>query len=102
MGNEIFNKYKSFIISRVIELAVQTISGFWFIKDAKTVFPDLGVAIKKNNPEKINKNGYYEKDMLKWVRSDKLKDFNKQARPWYKSVIRLLIKYVSNINLHRR
>ena len=56
-------------------------------------FRDNFLEVKKNNPEKINKNGYYEKDMLKWVRSDKLKDFNKQARPWYKSVIRLLIKY---------
>ena len=31
--------------------------------------------------------------MLKWVRIDKLKEFNKQVRPWYRSIVKLIIKY---------
>ncbi len=48
---------------------------------------------KKKHPDKINKNGMYEKDMLKWVRYDKLKEFQKDVRPWFKSVVKLIIKY---------
>lgn len=48
---------------------------------------------KHNHPEKIAKHGHYEKDMLKWVRIDKLPTFINTVRPWYKSVIRLIIKY---------
>ena len=36
-------------MSKVNELAVQAMSGFWFIILVNKVFPDLGNAIKKNN-----------------------------------------------------
>ena len=49
--------------------------------------------VKKKYPEKIAKKGLYEKDMLKWVRFDKLKEFNKEVRPWYRNIVRLIIKY---------
>lgn len=56
-------------------------------------FRDDFLNVKKNHPEKIAKKGLYEKDMLKWVRIDKLKEFNKQVRPWYRSIVKLIIKY---------
>ena len=47
---------------------------------------------EKNTPEKICKNGLYEKDMLKWI---KLKDLKKNMdifRPWYREIINKIIK----------
>ena len=35
----------------------------------------------------------YEKDMLKWVSFDKLGEFSKKIRPWYRNIIKLIIKY---------
>ena len=49
--------------------------------------------VKKNNPEKICRKGMYEKDMLKWVSFDKLGEFSKKIRPWYRNIIKLIIKY---------
>ena len=37
------------MISKVIELGVHTISGFWFIILVNKVLPDLGSATKKNS-----------------------------------------------------
>ena len=51
------------------------------------------LSIKKNNPELIGNNGLFEKDMLKWVRIDKLNDFKSEVRPWYKKIVNLIIKY---------
>ena len=48
---------------------------------------------QSNHPEKICKNGMYEKDMLKWVDFNDLGKFNKDVRRWYKKVVKLLIKY---------
>ena len=56
-------------------------------------FRDDFLKVKKNHPEKIAKKGLYEKDMLRWVRFDKLKEFNKEVRPWYRNIVRLIIKY---------
>ncbi len=56
-------------------------------------FRDDFLNVKNKNPEKIAKKGLYEKDMLKWVRFDKLKEFNKEVRPWYRNIVRLIIKY---------
>ena len=49
--------------------------------------------MKSSHPEKICKKGLYEKDMLVWVDFNDLKKFNKNVRPWYKKVVKLLIKY---------
>ena len=56
-------------------------------------FRDDFLNVKNKNPNKIGKKGFYEKDMLKWVSFDKLKEFNKQVRPWYRKIIKLIIKY---------
>lgn len=59
-------------------------------------FRKMFLDVKKNNPEKIAKNGLYEKDMLKWVSFDKLEEFIKEVRPWYRSIVKLIIKYGLN------
>jgi hypothetical protein len=43
--------------------------------------------IKKRYPDLINKNGLYEKDMLKWVSYRDLQSFLPKLRPWYKNII---------------
>jgi hypothetical protein len=50
--------------------------------------------VKKNNPHLINKkNGLYEKDMIKWMSYNDMKN-NKNIifRPWYKKFINHLLK----------
>lgn len=56
-------------------------------------FREKFLHIKKTKPNKIATKGLYEKDMLRWVRFDKLKEFTKEVRPWYRSVVKLIIKY---------
>ena len=50
--------------------------------------------VKKNNPELINKNnGLYEKDMLKWMSYNDLKNNpNIMFRKWYKKFIKEILK----------
>lgn len=52
-------------------------------KDFRSKF----INVKKTHPELICKNGYYEKDMLKWINYNKLSTFIKDVRSWYKFVI---------------
>jgi hypothetical protein len=40
--------------------------------------------VKKKNPEKIARDGLYEKDMLNWVNQRDLGAFAKKVRPWYR------------------
>tara|TARA_B110000977_G_scaffold200098_1_gene289452 strand:- start:227 stop:709 length:483 start_codon:yes stop_codon:yes gene_type:complete len=56
-------------------------------------FRDDFLKMELTHPEKICKKGLYEKDMLKWVNFNDLSKFNKDVRPWYKKVVKLLIKY---------
>jgi hypothetical protein len=46
----------------------------------------------KNNINNIGKNGFYEKDKIKWIELNDLKKNMKKFRPFYKSVIYKLIK----------
>ena len=39
------------------------------------------------NLEKINKNGRYEKDMLKWINIKKIPELYDTFRPWYKQIL---------------
>ena len=49
--------------------------------------------LKKHNPELIYKhNGLYEKDKLIWLPLHKLKSNMRKFRPWYKSIVKLIIK----------
>lgn len=49
--------------------------------------------VKKHNPELIYKhNGLYEKDKLIWLPLHKLKSNMRKFRPWYKSIVKLIIK----------
>ena len=48
--------------------------------------------VKKNNPELIAKNGYYEKDMIKWFEYNEIKNNMHKFRPYYKGIIKQLLK----------
>ena len=57
------------------------------IKDFRKDF----LKMKKNHPEKICKNGLYEKDMIKWVNIKDIKKFRPNFRPFYRKVIDKLL-----------
>ena len=42
-------------------------------KDLPKKFREQFLKVKKDNPELINTNGLYEKDMIKWVEHSKIK-----------------------------
>ena len=48
--------------------------------------------VKKNKPELYNKKGLYEKDMIKWVSYNKLRDFKHDVRIFYKGIISKLLR----------
>tara|TARA_Y100000996_G_C22508157_1_gene637298 strand:- start:682 stop:1155 length:474 start_codon:yes stop_codon:yes gene_type:complete len=50
------------------------------------------LAKKKSRPDLICKWGLFEKDMLKWVRADKLTTFYPNFRRFYKKIVMELIK----------
>ena len=45
---------------------------------------------KKKSPEKIARDGLYEKDMLRWVNQRELGEFAEKVRPWYRPFIKVL------------
>jgi len=44
--------------------------------------------IAKSNPEKLAKNGLYEKDKLKWIKLQNLPKNMDKFQPWYKKIIK--------------
>ena len=48
--------------------------------------------VKKENSERIGKNGLYEKDKIKWIEVKNLKKNIKIFRPFYKRIIYKLIR----------
>lgn len=48
--------------------------------------------VRKNKPELYNKKGFYEKDMIKWVPYNKLRDFKHDVRVFYKGIISKLLR----------
>jgi len=57
-------------------------------------FRNQFLKVKKNNPDLINKNnGLYEKDMIKWMSYNDIKNNkNIMFRKWYKKFIKELLK----------
>ena len=74
------NKYKSFLV--------------YIPYDDKLVnnFRRQFLYVKKNKPELYNKKGLYEKDMIKWVSYNKLRDFKHDVRIFYKGIISKLLR----------
>ena len=58
------------------------------------IFRKKFLKIKKNKPHLINnKNGLYEKDMIKWMTYQEMKNNkNIMFRPWYKKFINKLLE----------
>ena len=48
--------------------------------------------VYNEHPEKIRKNGLYEKDMIRWFGYDELKKKVHTFRPWYKKFVYKIIK----------
>ena len=50
-------------------------------------------AMKKHHPEKVSrKDGLFEKDKLRWIRMDSLRRHLPIFRPWYRRIIRQIIR----------
>ena len=54
-------------------------------KNLPELFQNKFQEIKKNNPELISKNGFYEKDKLRWIEHNNIKKYMNFYRPWYKA-----------------
>lgn len=50
--------------------------------------------VKKNKPGLYHKKGLYEKDMIKWVPYNKLREFKKDIRIFYKGIISKLMRTI--------
>ena len=48
--------------------------------------------LKKNEPEMYNTKGLYEKDMIKWVPYNKLRNFKHDVRIFYKGIITKMLR----------
>jgi hypothetical protein len=48
--------------------------------------------IKKNHPERIAKNGLYEKDKIKWFEYNEVKNNIEKFRPYYRGILKILLK----------
>ena len=61
-------------------------------KDLPKKFRNKFLYIKENKPHLLCKKGLYEKDMIKWYSyQDIKKNFNK-FRPFYKNIVRTILK----------
>lgn len=61
-------------------------------KDLPKKFRNKFLYIKENKPHLLCKKGLYEKDMIKWYSyGDIKKNFNK-FRPFYKNIVRTILK----------
>jgi len=49
----------------------------------------------KKDKSKICKNGFYEKDMLKWIRIDKLPNYRYLFLSWYRKIVKQIHKNLS-------
>lgn len=60
-------------------------------KSLEKKFRDDFLKVKKENSNMINKNGLYEKDMVKWIELSKLNDFYSNFKKNYKSVVKQIM-----------
>ena len=44
--------------------------------------------IAKSNPKKLAKNGFYEKDKLKWIKLENFPKHMDKFQPWYKKIVK--------------
>jgi len=56
-------------------------------KDLPDLFHKKFQKIKDNTPDLIARNGFYEKDKLRWIEHDHIKKNMSIYRPWYRAII---------------
>lgn len=61
-------------------------------KDLPKTFKSNFLEIKKKNPDLINSNGLYEKDMIKWIEYNNLSKYYQTFRPRQKTIVKKLLK----------
>lgn len=54
--------------------------------------------IKKTHPEKLAKDGFYEKEKVKWIKLENIKYHMKKFQPWYKKIVKKIIVAFNNSN----
>ena len=64
-------------------------------KNLPHIFRQQFLNIKQTRPHLICKNGLYEKDMIRWIELADLKKNLPIFRPWYKSIVKEIIKEFS-------
>ena len=75
-----FNGYRTYIVA------------IYYNKKLPEIFRNNFLEVKKNKPHLINKNGFYEKDKLEWVEYEDIKNKMHMFRPWYRGMIKELLK----------
>ena len=55
--------------------------------------------IAKSNPEKLAKNGLYEKDKLKWIKLQNIPKHMHRFQPWYKKIVKQI--YIAFNNFYK-
>jgi len=61
-------------------------------KDLPQKFSEHFKKMYKNDKTKICKNGFYEKDKLKWISIDKLPKYYHMFLPWYRKLVKKIYK----------
>ena len=54
--------------------------------------------IAKAHPEKLAKNGLYEKEKLKWIRLENIPKHMDKFQPWYKKIVKRIMIAFNNFN----
>ena len=54
--------------------------------------------VAKQYPNKLAKNGFYEKDKLKWIKLEKLPTHMDKFQPWYKKIVKEIYSSFKSFN----
>jgi hypothetical protein len=88
------NNIKKLIKNNIKKISTKTYTTYIvrikYDKDLPKKFREHFKKMYNKDKSKICKNGFYEKDMLKWIRVDKLKQNMPLFFPWYKKIIKQL------------
>ena len=89
--NNIKNLVKNKLIKKITTKIYTTyVVRIKYDKELPKKFREHFKKMYNKDKSKICKNGFYEKDMLKWIRVDKLKKNNHLFLPWYSKIVKQL------------
>lgn len=87
------NKIKSLIKNKLVKKVITKTYTIYVVRikydeELPKKFRENFKKMYKKDKSKICKNGFYEKDMLKWIRLDKLPNHRYLFLPWYKKIVK--------------